>query len=258
MRNFMNQGTGTSIDVAIQDQTTEIVSLYLTRNIDNIILTEDLTVEDTSITFTCDTLPVAGNTVCLREYSKFFQADILSVAGDNPYTCVLDSPLDYAYTIAATGHVSTKHLNVNGSLASPIYFTVSPVGLNPGTKWDITRVLITMECASTPDSLKFGDLTKLTNGVILRFEDGFTKNIFNAKSNGEIADRSFDIAYDDRASGASKWFFRARRTFSGLDQNGVVIRLHSNTEDTVKMIIQDNLTSLTDFRVVVQGHKVDD
>lgn len=49
-----------------------------------------------------------------------------------------------------------------------------------------------------------------------------------------------------------------RRSFAGQDKNGVVIRLNGDQGDEFQVIVQDNLTGLTHFRTVVQGHVVED
>ena len=40
--------------------------------------------------------------VCITEGTRYYQGLLLSFTGTNPYTLTLDTPLDYAFTTAAT------------------------------------------------------------------------------------------------------------------------------------------------------------
>jgi len=46
------------------------------------------------------------------------------------------------------------------------------------------------------------------------------------------------------------------KKFGGQENDGVVIRLYAETDDELQVIIQDNLTSLTDMHAVAIGHVV--
>jgi hypothetical protein len=65
-----------------------------------------------------------------------------------------------------------------------------------------------------------------------------------------------DLTYSDKAP-AGFYGMRVRRSFNGPDKNDVVIELEKDTSDELQLIIQDNLTGLTSFKIVAQGHRVD-
>ena len=82
-----------AVPVVIQDQTTEIIDLHLTRFIDDITITQNTSLDDTTVYIQSSTAPVVGNSVCFKESYAFFQAEISQVTptgGDN-YTIIIDS-----------------------------------------------------------------------------------------------------------------------------------------------------------------------
>ncbi len=109
--------------------------------------------------------------------------------------------------------------------------------------------------ASEMDDTKFGGITALTKGVFLRKVNGVIKNIFNAKTNGDIALNCSTYSYADKA-GAGNYGFRAIKTFGGQENQGVIIRLAGDTQDTLEIVVQDNLTGLTGMYIMAKGHTV--
>ena len=250
--NIDNEGVK---DIIWNDQHTEIINLHFTRLIQPIAIAADTNIDDTSVSITAASAPVVGNLVCFKEYTAFYQGYILSVAGTGPYTVTLDTPLDFAFTTAGGCSERSEDMNVDGSV-TPVEFSVSPANLADGVEWDITRIIGTMLDNTSMDDGKFGGGTALTKGIVLRYSDGITKNIFNAKTNGDLAEQMYDVQYATN-SPAGLYGLRFRRSFAGLDKNGVVIRLDAARGDTLSIIIQDNLTGLVEFHCVVQGHRTD-
>lgn len=245
---------GFTQDVAIQDQTTEIVDLFVFRQDGTFTLTNPVAVDD--ITFqTAQAASLSpGMIVCFQEGTKFMQASVLSVSAP---TVTIDTPFDYAFTTSGGCSYGIKNMNVNGSV-TPQIFKVSPGNLQDGVKWDICRMIFSMTDDLAMDDGKFGGIPALANGIVVRVKDGFTKNIFNAKTNGDLAKRMYDIAYIDATLGPGGLYgLRGRRSFNGLDKNGVVIRLSADTNDEFQVIIRDNLTALSSFEMVIQGHVVE-
>lgn len=244
--------TSNALDVYIQDQTTPIIDLYLHRHIGNdITVSSNAAIDDYILNVTSGHGAVAGNFLCLKEGTRFYQGGVSSVAAELIY---LDTPLDYAFTTSATCSPTTKEMNVEASVSSVYTYHVQP---NAGVKWDITRILFFMEGPAQMDSTLFGSVDALTNGVVLRKKNDEYYNIFNAKTNGDLANRAYDVSYDDRASAQSKYAFRCRRTFGGQSKNGVVIRLDGDNDDEMELIIRDDVSSLSIFNVIVQGHIVE-
>jgi hypothetical protein len=273
---FFKDGVGSSelptesngaIAVNVQDQHSELVDLHLTQLIDTMTITSDRSVGDTTIPITCDTLPVVGNIACLKEGTAFYQGEVLSFTGTGPaYTLTVDNPLDFDYTTAGGCSLRTENLNVVGSHGSPQIFSISPAGLvdadNPlvGQRWDVVRVLFGITDATAMDDGMFGSIEDgLTNGIVIRKKNGTYKNIFNVKTNGDFALHTYDTSYIPDTQGPGGLFgFRCRRTFGGQSKNGVTVRLNADDDDEFQVLVQDDLTGLNSFKVVVQGHVVQD
>jgi hypothetical protein len=264
-----------AIPVNIQDQHTEIIDLYLTQLLDTCSLDIAVAIGGTTARITTTgATPVTGNILSLKEGTAFYQAEILTarrvfmltsppVAGnpvadnqyDLTYDLTLDTPLDFDFTTGAICNLGNQNAQVDGS-ATPKIFSVSPVGLVAGIAWDITRIIILITDNVVMDDAKFGGITALPKGIVLRKKDILYKNIFNAKTNGELALRCYDTAYSDKAP-AGFYGFRARRTFAGQEKNGVTIRLNADDNDELQLIIQDDLTGLTKVNIIAQGHVIE-
>lgn len=235
-------------DVFIQDQHSTIVDLHLHEHGIDLTLAINTVLGSKIITLEPGHGLAFGNFISFEEVGRCYEGQVIAVAVDD---ITLDSPLDFAFTIAANLHESKPDLNVNG-LVTPVVFHNGPAS---GCKWDITRMIFLIESTQIMDSSKFGSLDALINGIVVRKKDGTFKNIFNVKTNGEFALRSFDVVYDDRAP-AGTFGFRVRTTFAGQSKRGVTIRLDGNLGDELETLVQDDLTGLSKFRIIMQGHRV--
>lgn len=249
-------------DVFIQDQHTEVVDLLLGNVLDTVTVLNQQAIDDTDVDVeTTGTTPIVGNYICLKENLAFNQTQIITVTpiAGNQYTLGLDTPLDYAFGTASGCSILSVNLAVDGS-TTPVEFRITPGGLNPATQWDVTRIMGSMTHTSIPDDGTFGGIAALTKGIYFRIENGIIKNGFNAKTNGDLALRMFDVTYPPAAPAGFKGT-RFRRSINGQDKNGVVLRLDGavdpNDAGVLKIVIQDDLTGLNSFIVVVQGHVVD-
>ena len=235
--------------VNLQDQTSTVVDVYMHDHGNPITISGTPAVDDIAITLVGGHGVVAGNFIGFKEDSHFFESQVINVATN---VITLDQPLDYAFTSAASpSHVHDPNMNVDGSSTTAIYHVTPPAG----QIWDITRLIFVIEDDSAMDTAKFGGMNALTNGVVLRMHNGIIKNIFNVKTNGELASRSYDLVYDDKAP-AGVFGLRCRTTFAGQSKRGVTIRLYGDSGDELQLLIQDNLTDLLFFRAIVQGHVV--
>ena len=240
------------LEVAIQDQTSDIIDYYLRRTEQNLTFNGTQTVGSYDVNFLSVVGIDVGNYIIVQEGSRLFQGQILSILGN---TVTLDTPLDFPYTSSADVSEATVDLNVDGS-TTPVIFSLEPTQVNQS--WDIVRIICTMTHTGSGDDSKFGDITGgLTRGIVLRKTNGISHTIFNAKTNGDLRLRMYDLAYSDRA-GAGLYGTSLRRTFGGQDKNGVTIRLDSNENESFEFVVQDDLTSLESFKCVLQGHIVED
>jgi len=169
----------------------------------------------------------------------------------------LDSPLDRDWDKATTTVLAaTKNMAVAGTGASPQIFQIGPVGAGTGVAVDITRIMGYIQTTGTMDDSKFGDIAGgLTNGVLLRQNNGEINNIWNVKTNGEFGLLAYDTAYTDKAPAGSEGF-RFRNTYAGQSKHGVTLRLQPG--ETLEILIQDDLSGLEVFNVMAQGHIVTD
>jgi len=252
-----------NINVELQDQTSEIIDLLVTQKLDDLTILVNTNVDEKTANIeTTGVTPAVGNYVCFKEGTAFYQGRIQNVTpiAGNQYTIGLDSLLDYPFTTSGGCALTSPDMNVDGSV-TPVVFRVSPALLEAGTRWDITRMMLTITDSSAMDDGKFGGAPPLNNGVIVRVKyNGTRKNIFTVRENGEFRLRAYDVSYLDATLGpAGLESMGVRRSFNGQDKNGVAIRLVNDDDpDEFQIIVQDDLTVLDSFRVVVQGHIVAD
>ena len=247
------------IPVNIQDQTTPPLDFYFIQaNGAPSTLAAATAIDDTTIS-------VTGNIISVGDYigifsgtsgeGRFYFGEALAVAGAGPYTITLDIPLDFAFDSGDPVISTTRELNVDGSTTSQSY-NVTVGGPSGDVEVDITRIIISMICSSQPDDGLFGNLSELTNGIVLRRTNGDTRNIWDAKSNSDLAVLAYDVTYTQRTVPQGSWGVRCRYTLAGQDKHGVAVRLAVG--DSLEMIVQDDLTGLTQFRVIAAGHIVTD
>lgn len=239
------------IPVNIQDQTTEIIDLYMHRNLGTITLAQNTVIDQDTIILVAGHSVDTGDIICFKTSTRYTQAKAISINAD---TIRLDIPLDYAYQTTDSLHRGEHDMSVDGS-TTPVYFHINPPS---NLTWDVVRVMFHIEDATTMDDGTFGGLAALTKGVVLRVSDGIKKNIFNVKTNGEFAERAYDREYVSKPPSGTGNSMNVRRTFGGQSKNGVVIRLNGSTSDELQIIIQDNLTGLNHFHCIVQGHVTQD
>lgn len=239
-----------AVRVSVQDQYSDIVDLYMHKDLNSFTLASDASIGDYTVTLTAGHSFVVGNVLCLKEGTRFYQGRVLVVATN---VITLDSPIDYAFTASgATGQRSEHDMAVNGSVTRQEFHITPPTD----TVWDVVRVIFHIEDDTAMDDGLFGGIAALTKGCVLLYRNGHAKNIFNVKTNGEFAERTYDREYVAKPPAGTGHAMNIRRTFGGQEKNGVVIRLDGATGDELVMIIQDDLTGLSHFHGVVQGHVV--
>ena len=246
---------GQSVDVFIQDQTSETVDYHMSQTLNTVTLAADTNMGDTSVTLAAGHNMVNGNHIEFTESLRFFQAQVTNVATN---VITLDMPLDFAFTTAAMANRVTVEMDVVGTLANPQIFSITPPA---GVRWDVVRIIFLIEGDAAMQSNLFGSLPALTNGIVIRTVNSTTKVQFNCKSNGEFAEIAYDIAYDDRAGVPAGIFaFRCRRTWGGQNKTGVVLRLPGSDGGELQHLVQDDLedAAMITYRARVQGHIVED
>lgn len=252
-----NEGSQ-SFDVSLQDQHTDPIIINFNKVFTGTTLSASTSIDSktilvsdaSNITSTGDTYIILFNPDSLR-FSTFY---LVSITGK---TITLDTPLDYAYPAGTYIDVANTKMNVNGSLTSQT-FGIRGVGAPTGVdlSFDVTKIIFECLATSAIDLSKFANLTKLRNGLVLRKRDGRYKNIFNVKSNSELAGICYDFTpYLATNPQHGTDGFICRLEFGGQMEFGVVIRLAVGED--LELIIQDDLSTLTCLKCFVEGHIVD-
>ena len=241
-------------DIAWSDQTTRPVDTKINIIQDlTITLAAIPTVDQYDLTLTTGHGVVANEFLAFLEQNgdpQIYFGEVLNVAVD---VVTMDTPVPFAFTPASTTVLKyTSSLNVNGSITAVVSSLINVFT----TAIDITRFVFHMTSASPMDDGLFGSLASLTRGIVLRKKllNGDYINYFNVKDNGEFAELAYDTSYSEKAP-AGLFGFSARISYAGIDKHGVVIRLDPG--EIIELLIQDNLTGLTSFDMMVQGHIVD-
>lgn len=243
------------VAVYVQDQTTGVLDLPFLSELNTTTLVSDTVVGNMSVSLTTGHGAVTGNILEIGSStngSHFMQAKVLSVAGAN--TVNIDTPVSRIFTVAdADVAISSDIMNVDGSV-TPVVFSVAPTPVQVG---DIVRIIFAITDSSDMDFEKFGAQSALTNGCVLRVNNGngSYRNLYNFKSNGAIELYSYDARYAINNGGGVR-AFTARATWGGTSKHGVVIRLDGRLGESLEMIIQDDLTGLDSFNNLVQGSEV--
>lgn len=163
----------------------------------------------------------------------------------------LDRPLDNAFSIGDTVEVVSFNMNVIGSLASPIAFRLIP---DQNQLWHIVRFLLGMIHDSAADDSKFGNVTALTNGCVLRAYNATAdqhRTFTLWKSNSDIKMDMFDLDYTDKAGPG---VFGTNGRGSVKIATGAVPKLNGVAGDYMELLVQDDLSGLARFSLKGQGH----
>ncbi|MCK5021221.1 MAG: hypothetical protein KAS32_29695 [Candidatus Peribacteraceae bacterium] len=202
-----------------------------------------ITVDDGSVFSVGDFVQIEEGTTVENDFPQ-----ITIIATD---LLTFDRPMDNAFTVAATIEVVNINLAaIAGSLGTPIAYIVKP----PSDEvWKIARILITIGDDDAMDDGKFGGITALTNGVVVRESNGDTNRLTVWKTNGDMAEDMYDVAYSDANLGpAGENGLRGRWTFKKSD---IAIELDGSLPGHLEILIQDDITGLSTFMIKAQGHK---
>jgi len=209
-------------------------------------LSSPTVVDSNDITLTDTTGFVDGNQVLILGTGEFFIAN--QVGAPSGSTITLDSPADKILSIGTLVVRASRAMNVDGSV-TPQTFQIGPIGSSIGV--NITLISGYIQDGSVMDDSQFGGITALTNGVLLRKTDGTNNNLWNVKSNSDLAVICCgEFQYTSKAP-AGSYGARFCNRYTG-DSQGVAIKLTGS--DMLEIIIQDDLTGLEEFRVIAKGY----
>ncbi len=239
-----NQST---LPVNIVDTGYDIINIYMCNDLADTTMTSTLNVDGYSFTVASATGIAIGQCVEISQNGHVLQALISNLVGT---TVTINVPSDKQFTSGALIQCGSFNMNVDGSSVRKLFHVGPPLG----SIWHITSLIIGITSTNVMDDSKFGSLTSLSKGVVLRQVDGSSHNIFVVNDNGGWRERCFDVSYADKAP-AGVYGFGAKISFTDESGSGTTVILNGSTGDTLEFIIQDNLTALTKFAATVQGHK---
>lgn len=245
------------VPVNLQDQTTKPIVTKFNQVHNSTELDEAGVIFSYDIEVVANTGIVVGSYIIIFDTAstRFMFANALAINGT---TITLDTPLDFAYPAGTFVDVATTNLNVNGAV-TPQVFGLRGTGVPPGVgvTGDITRIIFSCITDTAIDLSKFADIAKLTRGLVLRRRNGTTENLFNVKSNREIAGIMYDFAEysaDNPVQGVDG--FASRLTFAGQNKIGVAIRIAPGED--LELVVQDDLRAITTLEIIAEGHIVSD
>lgn len=193
---------------------------------------------------------VTGNEILLAENGsepRSYNGKIISVATN---LLTMDTPIDTVFSAAGAVVIqTTKEMTVDGSTTVQKF----DIPNSSDVEFHITRIIIHITDELEMDDSRFGSLLELTRGVIFRqkFNDGSYNNIFNVKNNGEFGELAYDLAYQDAAKHGT-YGLHCRMSFGSSGKHGTVLRIGNG--EALELLIQDDLSDLDSFRIMVQGH----
>jgi hypothetical protein len=113
-----------------------------------------------------------------------------------------------------------------------------------------------MTTTDTPAFNEFGDLPALTRGCAMRVVNGDTTNLWNIKSNADMANLMYDITVFEADKAFNVNGLAGRLSYAGQEKHGVVLRITGG--EAIEFIVQDALQTLLSFKIIACGHLVTD
>lgn len=256
----VNVRTNGSDTVVVETNNTVVDVNYLSKDVftGDLFFGEELsllsnlsipTVED-NYSFTVDNVGApftVGQYVYLASNitGRVFGGRVVSVTGND---IEMDTPINTVYNPNSTLIIQQNiEMNVDGSTTRRIFAIANPTNI-PITL-DITRILFHMECSNAPEFSRFCDIVGgLTYGLAVRTANGVTSNLFNVKTNGELAALMYDVNIYDQATPPGVYGIGGRLSYGGESKHGAIIRLEPGEQ--LQAIIQDDLSTLQTFRMM--------
>lgn len=217
----------------------------------NTTLTVAVNIGDTSITVASSVGFAVGDFIQIggHDTADFTATKIIAIVGN---VISINRPLGNTRTVgSAVQQIVVNLASASGSIASPQSYTIIPSSTQV---WHVERLMIEMVHSSAGDLSLFGNLTALTNGVVVRRYDGTTATYSTYtvwQSNEDIYLDTGSIQFLTRSGGGGSYATVAFGAFSDI---GVTVKLDGSKGDYLQLLVQDNLTAMTSFRAKAQGH----
>jgi hypothetical protein len=226
-----------------------INELFINRSGTITTLSVDANQGDTYITVTSSVGFSIGDEIKI-ESPPFAEIGIPRITNVSGNVLTLDRPLGFQYLASQTTvEKVSSSMNVLGTLSSPVIFEITPM---TGFVWQLTRFIVSIVDNLEMDDGLFGGIPELTNGVSFRAttESGRTIVFTNWKNNADIKLDTDGVKYTNKAKFGQ---FGLDGIFNFTDLH-VVVELNGNDPlQKIEVLIQDDLTQLTDFKIKAQG-----
>lgn len=163
-------------------------------------------------------------------------------------TLTLDKPIDNSYTTSATAEVIyTDMADIAGSLATAQRYIID---VPSDEVWHIKRFMISCTDGSAPDYSNFCGISALANGVMLGVSNGATTTLSIWKKQADLVNDMYDVSSQAK-TGGGEWGLGGRWTPGRVE---VALKLDGSANEKLIILIQDDLTAITEFKVKAQGH----
>lgn len=244
-----------AINIHDADVHHEPMNHFFYKEFESYTLASPIASQDSQMVVTDATGILVGDYIHLTDTANNnHEHDLLRVTVVSGTTITFNRKVDKAYAVAtSTVKRMTTNMNLSGTLALPQIFTVLP---SPGEVWHITALDFAIIDNVEMDDAKFGGITELTNGVVIRQHDSVNNEYetFSAwRNNQSFALDGFDVDYPTKAPAGSYGY---RGSMDIHKQYGSIVRLANTDTETIAMevLIQDDLSTLTSFRIKIHGH----
>ena len=235
--------------VNVHDQTTRAFDFYFGRLDNATTLAAQADPEDLTLTVTATTGFTDGKSAAVfAEVDDFYIGKQIGAPVGNVIS--LDTPVDIVLPNGSAIAAVTTNMAVDGSVTTQI-FQIGPTGPGSTAVTEVTRIMGHLLDSTAMDDGKFGGITALTKGIVLRKNDGVISNLWNAKTNADLALICYNFNYSEKAPGG-QFGANFRNTYAGQGAHGVVLELLPG--EYLEVLIQDDLTGLDEFTMMAQGH----
>lgn len=161
-----------------------------------------------------------------------------------------DNPYPGASFIEYLKNGSSSDMNVDGS-STPVEFTISPPS---GKIWYVRTISIVIEDDNI-NFTKFGGIAgSLTNGVDFKVKQNGLAEVLlaNVKRNAEFASFTDELDITSASSDILIAHLKLRQN------SGTSFKLVNSNSDYIKAVVNDDLDSLTGFKILIKGYEVDE
>ena len=207
---------------------------------------------DSQITLTSAVGFAVGDEIKLENGSQEPIFPIIKVLAGTLAT--LDTPVSFDHPIGTTvtkiyTNLAQAGLTTTASISAPVIFTSH---VPSGTVVHLTGMSVVMTDTSAMDFTTFGGTTALTNGCVLAATSNGTFGTYtNWKRNLDLNSDAFPVQYQSKVGGGE---FGLSAIYNIKSSTDSIVYLNGTLGDMFEVIVQDDLTALTNFKIKLQGH----